>query len=156
VMDRVEAVMKKEWFFGDLESAEAENKIKTVGKPGTFLVRLNMGGQESIEKCPYTITRLDGKGKAYHTRCYPREGSGFLIKFRKGTEEVKLRNKSSNIEDFISYIQQQDPSVCGVVCPGHPFRDIFSVEPRKKSQYEEASGEDDDGDDGGPSDSGDD
>jgi len=83
--------------------------------------------------------------------------AGFLVKIRKGTEEVKIRNKSSNIEDFITYIQSIDPSVCGAICPGHPFQDIFSAEPRKKSQYEEASDEDEDGGAGAgdqPSDSG--
>jgi len=78
-----------------------------------------------------------------------------MIKIRKGSEEVKLRNKSSNIEDFISYIQQQDSGLCGTICPGHPFREIFSGEPRKRSQYEEASDGDDDGEGGDeqPSDS---
>jgi len=139
VMDRIEAVMKKEWFFGDLGSNEAESKLKLSIKPGIFLVRLNMGGQEAIEKTPYTISRLDQKGKAYHTRVYPSKGAGFLIKIKKGTDEVKLRNKSSNIEDFVEFVRQEDPSVCGVMCPGYPFKDIFSGETGKKSQYEEAS-----------------
>jgi len=139
VMDRLESVMKKDWFFGDLGSSEAENKLKTIGKPGTFLVRLNMGGQEAIEKTPFTITRLDEKGKAYHTRVYPKEDSGSLIKIKKGSEEIKIRYKSPNIEDFITYLQQQDSGVCSTVCAGYPFRDIFSGKPVERSPYEEAS-----------------
>lgn len=145
ILDRVEAVMKKDWFFGGIESAAAEDKLKEYRQPGTFLVRLNMGGSEAIEKTPYTISRIDPKGKTYHTRVYPREGEGFLIKVRKGNEEIKLRNKSSNIEDFISYIQSKEPSICGSVCPGSPFKDIFSGEPRKRSPYEEASDSDEEG-----------
>jgi len=61
------------------------------------------------------------------------------IKIKKGNEELKLRNKSSNIEDFISYIQAKEPSICGSVCPGSPYKDIFAGEPRKRSPYEEAS-----------------
>jgi hypothetical protein len=152
VMDRVETVMKKDWFFGDLGASDAESKLKAVGKSGTFLVRLNMGGQETIEKTPFTISRLDDKGKPYHTRVYPREDAGFLVKIKKGTEEVKLRNKSSNIEDFISYLQSQSNGVCAGVCPGTPFRDIFTGEPVKKSQYEEASDDDDEAGGGAPSD----
>jgi len=75
------------------------------------------------------------------------------IKIKKGNEELKLRNKSSNIEDFISYLQQQGNGVCVVVCPGSPFRDIFTGEPVKRSQYEEASDEDDEAGEGDKDDS---
>lgn len=143
IMDRVEAVMRKEWFFGDLDSSDADSKLKVSSKPGLFLVRLNMGGQESIEKTPFTISRIDQNGKVYHTRVYPRKNAGFLVKIKKGGTEEKLTNKSSNIEDFIKTLQEEHPAICGTVCPGHPFRDIFGG-PGKKSMYEEASDEEDD------------
>jgi len=145
VMDRIETVLKKEWFFGDLDSGEAESKLKVSNTPGTFLVRLNMGGQETIEKTPFTISRLDKNLKTVHTRVYPRgETPGLLIKIKSGSEEEKIKNKSSNIEDFISHLQTEKPALCSKVCPGHPFRSIFSGEASKKSQYEEASDEDED------------
>jgi len=78
--------------------------------------------------------------KTVHTRVYPRgETPGFLIKIKSGSDEEKIKNKSSNIEDFISLLQTEKPGLCSIVCPGHPFRNIFSGEASKKSQYEEAS-----------------
>jgi len=59
-------------------------------------------------------------------------------------KKKKIKNKSSNIEDFISHLQTEKPALCSKVCPGHPFRSIFSGEASKKSQYEEASDEDED------------
>ena len=36
ILDRVEAVMKKDWFFGGIESAAAEDKLKDYRQPGEY------------------------------------------------------------------------------------------------------------------------
>jgi len=130
IMDRVEAIVKKPWFFGGLSSLETEQNLSQYSnKPGTFLVRLNMGGNEPIDKTPFTISRIDQNGFV-HTRVYPLiDGGGFIAEVtKKGKEKVKIQKDSPNLDEFIVHIQNSLPDIFSEICPGHPFRRIFSDE----------------------------
>jgi len=141
VIDRVAAVLGKSWFFGTEGAKEAEDRLKLYSdKPGCFLVRLNMGGGTTpIEKAPFSISRVSENGTVLHTRVYPRDTTGLMIQLGKGQ---KIRNKSTNLVDFINTIKLKEPKLLGEVCPGWPYADLFAQAPRAKSAYEEASDED--------------
>eukprot|EP01125_Pyxidicula_operculata_P001978 TRINITY_DN11964_c0_g1_i1.p1 TRINITY_DN11964_c0_g1~~TRINITY_DN11964_c0_g1_i1.p1 ORF type:complete len:529 (-),score=121.69 TRINITY_DN11964_c0_g1_i1:95-1681(-) len=144
VVDRLESVMKNDWFFGGISSKEAEDKLNLSTKSGTFLIRLNMGGGTAIEKAPYTLSRINKKGNVVHTRIY-QKGDGLLMQIEKGGKDVKFRNKKSNlIEDFVNLVKYEDETLCKESSPGYPYKEIFASEPSKRIDYEEAPGEDDD------------
>jgi len=137
IIDRVASVMSKPWFFGPASANEAEDRLKIFrDKPGCFLVRLNMGGGNPIEKAPFTISRVAEDGKVVHTRVYPREKGGFMIQYGKG---AKLRQKSPELVDFIQHAQTKEPLLLSSACPGWPYEDLFRKAPRARSAYEEAS-----------------
>jgi len=141
VIERLYDVMNKNWFFGPEAAKEAEDRLKLYhNKPGCFLVRLNMGGGTSIEKAPFSISRVAEDGKVLHTRVYPREKSGLMIQYGKGP--TKIRNKSANLVDLITTIKNKEPKLLTDACPGWPYEDIFSKAPRPKSAYEEVASDD--------------
>jgi len=87
-----------------------------------------MGGNEPIDKTPFTISRIDQNGFV-HTRVYPIiDGGGFIAEVTKGKEKVKIQKDSSNVEEFILHIQNALPDVFSEICPGHPFRRTFTEE----------------------------
>jgi len=141
VIERLNDVMNKNWFFGPASSKDAEDRLKLYhNKPGCFLVRLNMGGGIAIEKAPFSISRVAEDGKVVHTRVNPREKTGLMIQYGKGSN--KIRNKSGNLVDFITTIKNKEPKLLTEACPGWPYEDIFAKAPRPKSAYEEASDDD--------------
>jgi len=127
LVNRIEDVMKNPWFFGDMETIEAQQKVEMYCEhPGTFLVRLNLGGGAKIEEAPYTITSAANKG-SYHTRCYRRqEKDGFIVQIKRGSDKVKIVTKSNLIEDLIRELQHKEPLVCGRDCKGSPYTRIFA------------------------------
>jgi len=142
IANRVEDVMKQPWFFGDIDTIEAQEKVEMhKATPGTFLVRLNLGGSAKVEDAPYTITSSSVKG-SYHTRCYTRqEKVGFIVQIKKGEEKVnKVASNSSLIEDLIRKLCELK-DICVTPVPGHPYARIFS-ERVEKSGYDIADGDD--------------
>jgi len=129
VANRIETVMQKPWFFGDIETVEAQQKVEMhKDVPGTFLVRLNLGGGAKIEEAPYTITSSSARG-SYHTRCYKRDGKpGYIVQIKKGDEKVKIVSNSNLIEDLIRKIgdELKEPVLCAHPVSGHPYARIFS------------------------------
>jgi len=138
VLLRIQAVMAQPWFFGVLSASDSEEQLKLYkDRPGTFMVRLNMGGSNPIEKAPFTISRIDTRGKSVHTRIQvAKHGGGFRIKVGTGTSKLKLTQTSPVIEEFIKRLREEQPHLFGVPCPGWPFKVLFSAPP-EKSVYEE-------------------
>jgi len=123
--DRVEAVMREPWYFGDLGTIEAQDKVELYKEePGTFLVRLNLGGGAKMEEAPFTITSSTSKG-SFHTRCYIRDKSGFIVQLKRGDAKVKIATKSPFIEDLIRELKSKEPMVCGKPVAGSPYAYIF-------------------------------
>jgi len=124
VANRVEEVMKQPWFFGDIDSLSAQEKVQIYkDKPGTFLVRLNLGDNVKIEEAPFTITASGTAKGSHHKRVYTRQGKpGFIIELKGGKE----KSDSSCIEDFIRAIQARpDQDLCVTPVTGHPYARIF-------------------------------
>jgi len=123
--NRIEAVLGQKWFFGDIETIPAQDIVELhKDVPGTFLVRLNLGGGAKIDEAPYTITSSTLRG-SFHTRCYVREKSGFIVQIKRGDEKVKITTKSNFIEDLIRELISKEPMVCLTHAPGSPFQAIF-------------------------------
>uniref|UniRef100_A0A6B2L2I7 SH2 domain-containing protein n=1 Tax=Arcella intermedia TaxID=1963864 RepID=A0A6B2L2I7_9EUKA len=130
-VNRVFQVMSKEWFFGLISSSAAQHILRSSA-PGTFLVRLHMGGNISIDKFPYTISRVDPNGKVVHTRIQ-RVSSGFSVKFGSANKTC-LSLTDTTIENFIQYLRESSDFMLHV-CPGHPFKHLFHTP--EKSFYDE-------------------
>lgn len=78
----VREAMRQQWFFGDVDSKEAE-KALSGRKKGTFLVRMSAShpGQ-------FTISKVASKG-INHQRFSYEPGKGFTLKTTKGTGKAK-------------------------------------------------------------------
>jgi len=119
-----------------MTATEAEDQLKSnKDRPGTFLVRLNMGGNNPIEKAPFTISRIDTRGKSVHTRIQISKHGGIRVKFGTGSSKLKLAQNSNRLVEFIKRLTEQQPSLFAVPCPGCPFKALFSAP--EKSIYEE-------------------
>jgi len=141
VANRIEEIMRQPWFFGDIETLEAQTKVENVGVPGAFLIRLNLGGGAKIEEAPFTITTAAAKG-SFHTRCYKRlEKDGFIVQIKRGDEKVKIVTKSNVIEDLVRELQHKEKQLCGSEIKGSPYEGLFSK--RTVSGYDEAPRDDD-------------
>jgi serine/threonine protein kinase len=125
ILDRIQSTMKCDWFFGGYSSDEAEAVLKLYkDKPGTFLVRLNMRGNNPIEKSPFTISRIDERGKIVHTRIQ-RKDSGLRISVGKGESQFKFSQESNRLDDFINQLKEKEPNLFRASCPGWPFQQLF-------------------------------
>lgn len=73
-LDRILAVMRHGWFFGDIDREESENLLRDLKKKpgiclsslcveclksGTFLVRVNLGGSLEPSSSPFTISKVN-------------------------------------------------------------------------------------------------
>lgn len=157
-MQRIEALLRRPWFFGDISLNEAELKLEPFKKLpgsldglhfslpsaditlGTFLVRLNKGTSESIEKTPYTISRISASGDYVHTRVYPskkhKSHPGFWIRLKIDGGDVSVK-QGGFIEDLIERLMIDYPSILRKPCAGYPYADLFSSV-QKKGPYENA------------------
>jgi len=123
IVERLEQVMKMEWFFGTETAEKAEKALQPyINQEGTFLVRLNMGTKSTqIEKTPFTITRVESQ-RFVHTRVYAMEEGGFLINI--GNTRKILKSKIS-ISQYIDFLLKNEPGVCRKACQGSPYQSIF-------------------------------
>jgi len=145
ILTRIHAVLSQDWFFGAISSADAETSLKLYkDKPGTFLVRLNMGGNNPIEKAPFTISRIDSRGKSVHTRVQISKHGGLRVKVGTGSSKLKLVQSSNRLDEFVKRLNEQQPTLFGSSCPGWPFKALFSAPPEKSVYEEEESDSEDD------------
>jgi hypothetical protein len=140
LFQKLELVMKEPWFFGTIDSSEAENILERNKKDGLFLVRLNVGGGVPITTSPFTISRVE-KGVCVHTRVYPssKGEAGFYIKIEGDTTKVP-----GSIVDLILVLQSTKKNICGAVAEGNPFSSLFLSKPKKKGAYQVNDNETDD------------
>jgi len=125
ILDRIESTMKCDWFFGGYSSDEAEAVLKLYkDRPGTYLVRLNMGGNNPIEKSPFTISRIDERGKIVHTRVQ-RKDAGLRIGIGKGESQFKFSQESNRLDEFMNQLRVRQPKLFFINCPGWPFQQLF-------------------------------
>uniref|UniRef100_A0A6B2L2V6 Protein kinase domain-containing protein n=1 Tax=Arcella intermedia TaxID=1963864 RepID=A0A6B2L2V6_9EUKA len=134
LLERLEQVMQKPWFFGPEGSQKAEDRLKIHNQVGSFLIRLNMGGGTPIEKAPFSVSRIAEDRKVVHTRIYSRETGGLMI--QPGSKD-KIRTKKTSLTDLIDTVFRKEPHFLRQACPGWPYEDIFSKKPREECPYDE-------------------
>lgn len=93
--ERIVLLMSQPWFFGPIGSHQAAVYLKShVDQPGTFLVRLNPGGNEAIESAPLTISRMNDDRTITHIRIRPYRTEGYRLRYEgRRREPVKLKRK---------------------------------------------------------------
>jgi len=130
VLERLVGVLAQRWFFGAISSEEATDKLAPYQhQKGTFLVRLNPGGKEPIEKSPFTISRVNEAGAITHIRIRP-STQGYSCSFPIDGEARKVKYKG-NFVQFMAQLRHDYPSVFQRECSSYPYDRIFT--PRQRS-----------------------
>jgi len=119
--------MRQEWFFGDVDSKEAE-KALSGRKKGTFLVRMSAShpGQ-------FTISKVASKG-INHQRFSVEPGKGFTLKTTKGTGKAKkphIIKAVCTLEEFVRKHLSKDLGLA-LPCPGSPFSFLTGNMPERE------------------------
>jgi len=114
ILDRVESLLRKPWFHGEISTEDAEKLLTNKGKKGLFLVRFS-----SRDPGCYAITVLSQGGKLKHFRIYHRPGLDFLI----GKTECK------SLDDIISKYHKE--LYLKTPCPGSPYEELFKSKAKK-------------------------
>jgi len=106
MLDKITSLLRKNWFFGDLGTKEAESKL-TSEPFGTFLVRFS----SSHAGC-YTISKV-AKQSITHQRIIHTPGHGFYINSKR----------YHSLEEMIMMAEKELNATRP--CPGHPFSNLF-------------------------------
>jgi len=111
---RLLSIMSRPWFFGEIDRQECEDILRCKKKKGTFLVRLNLGGQEEPSVSPFIISKLNKEGRVEHIRVYPMEGfpnvypnqTGFFIHAKVKTAKGVQNADEAVIGDFEALLKR--------------------------------------------------
>lgn len=115
-LDRLEDMLKKKWFHGDISTPKATDRLNGQ-EAGTFLVRFST----STPGC-YTISSVDASQRVLHQRVvyHPRRGYEFWNKTYESMKElIKKEKKHHNLLK---------------ACPGSPYKHLFVEEDGNDSQ----------------------
>jgi len=130
ILDRLVALLKEPWFFGDISKDEAEAKLSDFEKKGTFLIRLSTNDPRSE---PFTLSLI--RKQIMHLRI-KKTPDGLRILFKKASKTVKV-----NEPDLSSLLKTiKTPLALGKPCLGRKYKDIFS---KKAGAYLVTNYEDD-------------
>jgi len=109
----------KNGFFGSVKPSSRAETILENANPGTFLVRLNLGENQSISDGPFTIT-LKTKGGYVHSRTLPSKlKGGFWCKV--GDKKIKAQ---ASLIDLVDHMIKE--GVLSDACTGWPFQILFT------------------------------
>jgi len=124
-LDRVISVLKHGWFFGDIEREESEALLRDFRKkPGTFLVRVNLGGNLEPEVSPFTISKVNNQ-KLEHMRVYHyKDRTGYLIRVKTKTGERQVYARGG-LEKLISKLKRIGVLRKNGGVPGQKYKTIF-------------------------------
>jgi len=87
IVDKMEAVMEKEWFFGDISKERAEELLAAEAK-GTFLVRASITQPDK----PFTISKVSKKRKNQSSKNFERKRWNINCEYRLSRWKRKERN----------------------------------------------------------------
>jgi len=125
-LDRLVLVLKHGWFFGDIEREESEALLRDFKKkPGTFLVRVNLGGNIEPTASPFTISKVNNNQKLEHMRVYhfkDRTGYFIQVKTKSGNRQVYARG---GIEKLIAKLKRKGILRKNGGVPGQKYKSIF-------------------------------
>lgn len=92
--ERIVLLMSQTWFFGPIGSQKAAAYLQNYAScPGTFLFRLNPGGNETIESAPLTISRVNGDRTITHVRIRPYRTEGYRLRYEGRSGPVRIKRK---------------------------------------------------------------
>jgi len=128
ILDHIQNTMSQDWFFGAFSYDDAEGVLKRHKLPGTFLVRLNIGGSTPAETFPFTISRVEKQGLIVHSRIQRIPG-GLKILIGKGDSQFTFSQNSYSLQSFITQLKRKQPALFKESCPGWPFKYIFELSP---------------------------
>lgn len=120
IIDRLETLCSKEYFHGDIERVESEQKLSKA-KKGSFLLRASLTDPGNT---PFTISKVNREGVIIHQRVHflPQK-KGFQVTFKSGTETKKMQ-VDGPITELIHNVAK-DMSL-KQVCAGSKFSTIFT------------------------------
>jgi len=110
-----------EWFWGPVSYEDAGNALAKQ-KPGTFLVRMNLGGTKPISECPFVITYVTPKNELRDIRSWVRGNGGIVSGFIVEDGGVKTKTNSPSIQDLVDTLRRECPEKFKWICPGSPVR----------------------------------
>jgi len=91
-------LMQKEWFHGDISKDASEDLLS--GQPkGTFLVRTSKTKTET--PTPFTISKVNKKGKITHQRITKRQDGKFEISIKTSTKTKDRVSEDDNLVPFL-------------------------------------------------------
>jgi len=128
ILDKLKAVMQKEWFHGFITKEVAEDLLAGQAK-GTFLVRTSKTERES----PFTISKVNKKGELTHQRIHKAPDGSFemAIKFTGQKPSKTMTSKDDLLVPFIRSVTTE--LHLDIACPGSIYRSIFN--PAKVQGY---------------------
>jgi len=126
-MDRIVSILKHGWFFGDIEREESETLLRDFKrKPGTFLVRVNLGGSTEPLESPFTISKVNGNQKLEHMRVYHyRDKSGYFIQYKSNKSATTQIYARGGLEKLISKLKRKGILRKNGGVPGQKYKSIF-------------------------------
>uniref|UniRef100_A0A6B2L036 Protein kinase domain-containing protein n=1 Tax=Arcella intermedia TaxID=1963864 RepID=A0A6B2L036_9EUKA len=125
-LDRIVAVLKHSWFFGDIEREESDALLRDFKKkPGTFLVRLNLGGSTEPFVSPFTISKVNNTQKFEHMRVYHyKDRTGYFIQVNTKTGLSQLYSRGP-IDKLISKLKLKGLLRTSGGVPGQKYKSLF-------------------------------
>jgi len=83
-----------------------------------------MGGSTPVESSPFTISRVDDKGKIVHSRILRIPG-GLKIQTGKDNSLFTFSQNSYRLDTFLTQLKQKQSTQFKESCPGWPFQQLF-------------------------------
>jgi len=136
-LNRIVSVLQEYWFHGDLESQEAEERLRKQ-LPGTFMVRV------SSQRFKFTISKKDANESINHQRINFHPLKGYSLIYRDSKKEKRLIEGSTEegLPAFIHKLQAEVDLWLRDPCPGSPFEKIFTRSAPRIDGYLQGEGED--------------
>eukprot|EP01126_Amoeba_proteus_P025085 TRINITY_DN250_c0_g2_i12.p1 TRINITY_DN250_c0_g2~~TRINITY_DN250_c0_g2_i12.p1 ORF type:complete len:229 (+),score=25.07 TRINITY_DN250_c0_g2_i12:1899-2585(+) len=103
------------YFFGSITYESAASFLHSC-EPGTFLVRLNLGGRNPIEHHAFTITLKRSVGDIYNWSVVPGPKGGYLFTYTTGVQII-----ATGIPHLVDCLLQQFPDVFKKAALGAPY-----------------------------------
>lgn len=128
LLDRVVAILRHGWFFGDIEREEAESILLEKNQKGSFLVRLNLGGSVDTHTSPFVISQVTKQQRkiehirVYHTK--DRKGFSIQVQTRKRQEPKTHLCANGDITNLIVLFAKKSHTKSNCI-QGSKYKKLF-------------------------------
>eukprot|EP01123_Difflugia_compressa_P016234 TRINITY_DN989_c1_g1_i1.p1 TRINITY_DN989_c1_g1~~TRINITY_DN989_c1_g1_i1.p1 ORF type:complete len:607 (-),score=129.29 TRINITY_DN989_c1_g1_i1:50-1618(-) len=119
MLEKIEELLRKTWYHGEISAAEAEDLLKNDTKKGDFLIRCSLN-----PAAPFVISRLENaKVPVHHRIVYNRTTHTYKMQFQlKKTDEIR-EISGSTLDEFVTETKKTLALKKPVVCT--KFSNIF-------------------------------